>query len=504
MTQSSLPTGSTRHPPGSFRELLTVAVPLILSSSSLSLMHVIDRVFLTWYSGDALAASAPAGMLNWLMMSITLGTLTYVNTFVSQYEGADRPARVSASIWQGVYLALASGILFVGLAPLAPKIFALIGHKPEVQRLEVEYFSVYCMGAVPICLATVLSCFYSGRGENHIVLYVDLAACLVHAVFDWVLIFGWGPVPSMGMTGAAIATIMAYLFTIAMFILLMLRPRIRARYHPGQHWRIDFELLKRLARYGLPSGIHWFVDIAAFSMFIFVVGTIDKTSLMATNMAFNINSLAFIPMTGIGTAVLTLVGRRIGENRPDLAVRSTWMAFSIAATWMLGFGAVFVLAPEFFLKIYSSYSKDDSIALVVDETIVLLRFVALYSFFDGMGIIFGSAVRGAGDTLFPLLISAVVGWTVMVIPTWLFVHSDLPNRLILSWWSCSIYVIIAGLGLMMRFQFGPWKKMRVIESRSEIESEKLGEQPQLPADAIVARPGERTDALRGNAAHSDR
>ncbi|MCC7421976.1 MAG: MATE family efflux transporter [Planctomycetaceae bacterium] len=475
MTQSSLPTGSTRHSPGSFRELLTVAVPLILSSSSLSLMHVIDRVFLTWYSGDALAASAPAGMLNWLMMSVTLGTLTYVNTFVSQYEGADRPARVSASIWQGVYLALASGVLFFGLAPLAPKIFALIGHRPEVQRLEVEYFSVYCMGAVPICLATVLSCFYSGRGENHVVLYVDLAACLVHAVFDWVLIFGWGPIPPMGMTGAAVATIVAYVFTVAMFVLLMLRPHIRARYHPGRHWRLDLELLKRLARYGLPSGIHWFVDIAAFSMFIFVVGTIDKTSLMATNMAFNINSLAFIPMTGIGTAVLTLVGRRIGENRPDLAVRSTWMAFSIAATWMLCFGAVFVLAPEFFLKIYSSYSKDDSIGLVVDETVVLLRFVALYSFFDGMGIIFGSAVRGAGDTLFPLFISAVVGWTVMVIPTWFFVHSDRPDRLILSWWSCSIYVIIAGLGLMMRFQLGPWKRMRVIESRSEIDAEKIAE-----------------------------
>ena len=97
---------------GSFRELLAVAVPLVLSSGSISLMIAIDRLFLTWYSEDALAASTPAAALHWTVIGAFVGTINYANAFVAQYEGAGRKDRVMASVWQAIFLAVIAGSCF--------------------------------------------------------------------------------------------------------------------------------------------------------------------------------------------------------------------------------------------------------------------------------------------------------------------------------------------------------------------------------------------------------
>src|SRR6188474_51196 len=109
---------------GSWKELASVAVPLVISNGTLSLMYVVDRVFLTWYSPDALAASLPAMLLHWMIMSFVLGTAGYTGTFVAQYDGAGRPERVSAAVWQGVWFTLIAGGTLWCFAPLAAPILA--------------------------------------------------------------------------------------------------------------------------------------------------------------------------------------------------------------------------------------------------------------------------------------------------------------------------------------------------------------------------------------------
>lgn len=460
----SLPQDATRAPAGSFRELWSVALPMILSSGSLSLMHVLDRIFLSRYSQEALAAATPAGMLHWTLMSFSLGTLTYVNTFVSQYEGARRPERVSASIWQGIYLGLVSGVVFLAFIPLAPAIFRLGGHDPKVQQLEIDYFSYFCAGAVPMALSTVMSSFYSGRGRTVVVMVVNFAAVGVNAVLAYLLIFGKHGFPELGIRGAAIGSVAASTFSAVAFLLLTLRPHERSTYRLWSNWRFDRELFSRLIRYGMPSGVQWTLDIAGFALFIFLVGAIGTTELAATNLAFNLNSLVFIPMMGFGTAVMTLVGMRIGEGRPRIAIRTTWLAMACAAAWTLGFAVIYLVFPETILTFYRSEENAADFAAVSQMVAGLLQFVALYSFFDSMAIVFGSAVRGAGDTRFPLLITATSGWVLMVLPTWIVCTYYREHSLTLSWWACSANVIAVGVLMLIRFQTGKWMSMRVIEA----------------------------------------
>lgn len=463
--------------PGSFSELWRVALPLVLSSGSVSLMFVVDRIFLTWSSRDAIAAAMPAGICYWMIIGTLLGTVTYVNTFVAQYEGAGRKARVVASVWQGVYLSVIGGALLLAFMPFSGLIFALVGHAPAVQKLETAYFSILCLGAVPMILSTGLSAFYSGRGKTLVVMYVNFGMSILNMVLDYLFIFGVGPlpewgierelIPASGIHGAATATVIAqYLGVIAYFVLMVREHKRENGYPILHHRRFDRELFGRLLRYGLPTGLQYLSDIAGFAIFIFLIGRIGTNQGAASAIAFNLNSMAFVPMFGFGTAVAILVGKRIGEGKPELAVRSTWLAARLCAIYMLSFAAVYLFFPDWIIAPFAAKSSPEEFAPLRELIVDLLKFVAVYSFFDGLAIIFGSATRGAGDTRFSMIFSFATGWLLMVLPTYA-VWKWVDAKLFWSWTACTIYIVTVGIGFLIRFQMGNWKSMRVIEAADE-------------------------------------
>lgn len=475
--------------PGSYRELLAIAVPMILSSGTQSLMHVIDRIFLTWYSESAVAAALPAGILFWSCLSLPFGIVSYANAFVAQYDGARQPTRAASCVWQAAYFAIVCGIILMIPAFWSEWLFRGIGHQTAVQALEVEYFSWICLGAIPALLSTALSCFFSGRGQTKLVLLVNAMSMVVNVVLDYVMIFGYGPVPRWGMAGAAIATNLANLFAALCFIGLLTRRDARVTYGFWKHWRYDRVLMCDLFKFGGPSGLQMFLDVAGFAAFMMMIGWIGQRELAATNIAFNLNTLAFIPVIGVGIAVSTLVGHRIGEGRPEIAEKSVRKGFVLAGGIMLMFGAIYTLAPQVLLAPYeyganqslteaakTEVHADDSATAAATKpdfaevravVIILLRFVAVYSFFDAMAIIFGSAIRAAGDTVFSMLVTFLCAWGLLVMPTyltWQYLGANHERELLFwSWIWCSVYVTTLGFIYVARFAGGKWKQMSVIE-----------------------------------------
>jgi MATE family multidrug resistance protein len=453
---------------GSYRELLWVAVPLMISSGTQSLMHVIDRVYLTWYSGNAIAAALPAGVLYWTCLSLPFAMGSYVNTFVAQYDGADRPERVAASVWQGVYFAIAAGLLLSLLAPWSEQIFAVVGHPPAIAAQEAIYFRWLCWGSPATLLHVVLSAFFSGRGETRTVLWVNVVCVAINAVLDYVFIFGAGPVPEWGIAGAAMTDVFGAALATVIFAGLIARRRIAARYPFATAWRFDRVLWWDLMKFGGPSGVQMLIDVGGFTAFMMIIGWLGPAELKATNIAFNLNTLAFIPVVGVGIAVSTLVGQRIGEGRPELAVQSTHRGFVLAGGYMLAFAAVYVGVPDALIALYEFRARDPDFGRVHEIIVVLLRFVAIYSFFDAMAIVYGSAIRGAGDTRFSMIAAFLGAWLVLVLPTYLVWRWAGPN-LLWSWTFCAAYVIVLGFVYLARFQGGAWRKMSVMEPPSAAE-----------------------------------
>jgi MATE family multidrug resistance protein len=443
---------------GSLGELLKVAVPLIISYTSSALMYIIDRMMLSWDSVDSLAASLPSGVLHYNLAALAIGTVSYANAFVGQYEGADQHQRVGPVLWQGIYLSAIAAAILACFIPLAPAIFAGFGHEAKILSLEVAYFRIMCVGTLPLLLGTTLACFYSGRGKTIVIMVANIVGTLVNITLDYALIFGKFGAPRLGIEGAAIATVTAFTVIALIYVgMLILRER-RGVYHLWTGKRFDAELFGRLLRFGFPSGLQHFLDVACFTAFIQLVGSLGTEKLSATSLIFNLNSLVFVPMMGLGTAVTALVGRRIGEGRPHLAVRTTWLASAVGLSYVAVFCSLYVLAPEAILKPYGIGGHDSLRPLVV----FLLKLVAVYSFFDALAILFSSAIRGAGDTQFALVFSFTAGMILMVIPTYVASHYG-DDGFFYAWYSVTTFITVLGIGFVARFQQGKWMTMRVIE-----------------------------------------
>lgn len=490
---ASMDVASTAEPrpglvPGSYKELAIVAWPLILSSAGQGLLHLVDRMFLSWYSTTALAASTPAGVCHWACLSLFLGIGQYVNTFVAQYHGAGRAAQVGRAIWQGCYVALLGGSLILLTNPFADQFFGSFGHSAELVAAEASFFRIYNFGAIFALLAAVLGCYWSGRGITLPLFYVNLSAGLINGVLDYLMIFGHGPFPEMGLEGAAWATVIANVFAATAFTVLILGDRDRAAHRLFTHWQLHLPMLGRLLWYGFPAGLQFMVDMTSFSVLILLIGEVGEAQLAATNLAFNLNGLAFMPFLGIAIAVSTLVGQRIGEGRPELAVATAHKAGLLAVGYAALWGVFYVGLPELLIRPFLSDRSAQEAAEMSATATILLRFVCAYCLFDLLSLTYGSAIRGAGDTRFSLLWLLATSWLLMVLPTYIgykYLTADqqawFGGKLYLAWWACMVYVIVAGSGFYLRFLGGRWMSMQVIESAPPLE-------PEEPSEAQLAEP----------------
>ena len=448
--------------PAGYREVLAVAVPLILSTATWSVQHFVDRMFLTWYAPEAIAAALPAGMLHFSMVSIFMGTAGYVSTFVAQYFGAGRYERIGPALWQGIYMSLIGGLLILCAIPFAEPVFRLVGHSPAVQTYEVVYFKILCLGAGPYIASYALSGFYSGRGRTWPVMWVNAFTTAVNLVLDYALIFGHWGFAELGIKGAGIATVIAGFFSLGTFLALLAVGNTNRTFHTIKGWRPEGELFVRLLRYGFPSGVQFFLEMTGFTGFILIVGRLGTASLAATNIAFNINALAFMPMIGCGIAISVLVGQYLGADKPDLAQTAAYSGFHMTLSYMIAIGAAYVLVPDIFIAPFAHQSDPGSFSEIYRYSVVLLRFVAVYSIFDAMNIIFCSAIKGAGDTRYVMIVTVILSFFVLIIPVYVAVEI-LKVGLMISWVLATAYATLLGVVFFMRFLGGKWKTMRVIE-----------------------------------------
>jgi MATE family multidrug resistance protein len=318
------------------------------------------------------------------------------------------------------------------------------------------------MGGGPYLASYALSGFYSGRGKTWPVMWVNIIATALNLILDYALIFGHWCFPEMGIKGAGIATVIAGIFSFIAFLKLISAREFNQTYHTIDGWRPEKELFIRLLRFGAPSGVQFFLEMFGFTAFVLLVGRLGTASLAATNIAFNINTLAFMPMIGCGIAISMLVGRYLGADKPDLAQISAYSGFHMTFMYMTSIAAAYVLLPDIFVAPFALKADPQRFSEIYRYSVMLLRFVAVYSIFDAMNIIFCSAIKGAGDTRFVMLITVILSLFVLIVPTYLAIVV-FEYGLMISWFLATIYVILLSLAFYLRFLNGKWKTMRVIE-----------------------------------------
>jgi len=447
--------------PAGYREVLQIALPMILSTGAWGFLLFFDRMFLAWYSPEAVAAAMPAGMTSFALLAFFIGISAFVNTFVAQYFGADEYTEIGAIIWQGVYLSLLSLLLIVPMYFLAEALFAAAGHGAAVQELEVIYFKTLLYSAVFQVMNNALSSFFSGTGRTLVLMWVSLLILVINLVLDYALIFGHWGFPELGIRGAAIATNIGIIAGFFTFVFLITSKVSRDRFHTLKRWRFDASLFLRLIRFGLPNGVRLFIDMSAFAAFLLLVGLLGTLELVASNIAFNINALSFLPMVGMMVAVSVLVGQRLGQGEPELAERSVWSAIHISFVFFTILGTAYILIPEFFIWPFTQQGGLDGLNGSHELVVFLLRFIAFFGLFDAMFLVLLGALEGAGDTRFIMRSSFLMSFLLLILPCYFYVQSGAATVTLL-WLIITINIVACCALYYWRFRAAGWKKLRVI------------------------------------------
>lgn len=448
---------------GGYREVLRIAIPLILATASLTVTLFVDRLFLSWYSRSAVAAAIPGGITYFTICSFFLGTAQYVNTLVAQHHGAgDKPA-CSRAVWQGIWLSAISLPLILAAIPLGFAILSRSGHGPGLIGLETEYFSILMLGGAALPLNASLSSFFSGRGKTRVVMWGNILGNSANVLLDYLLIFGNLGFPELGIRGAAIATALTGLIPPVFWACLFLSRKYQSEYQSRKQVCWDRRLFLLLVRYGVPSGVQFFLDMASFTVFILLIGRLGDMELAATNIVLSIEMLSFLPMVGMAIATATLVGEYIGRSDLRAAEKSVYCALKLSLTYSGVLALMYLTVPEFFIGLFRHRVEGgQSFDVIIEKGVVILRLVTIFTLFDTIFIIFSGALKGAGDTRFAMWAQIVAAWILFVPPVYIII--ELWDMGLLAAWCWGVlYITGLGTAFWLRFRSGYWKTIRMVE-----------------------------------------
>ena len=441
------------------REVLRVALPLMISTGTFSLVLFADRTLLLWHDGPSMSASMAAGNLFWTLVCLPVGIASMTGAIVSQYVGAGREDQIGRFLWQSVWLALLSIPPLAFLGYFAPDLFRWAGQPESLVAAEAIYMRVLLLGGAGVVLETGLSGFFSGTERTSVIMWVSIAAGLLNLLLDAVLIFGLGPIPPLGIVGAGVASSLAFWFKAGCYAVLLLRPRYERRYAVRAGRSVDLALLGKLFYFGLPAGLMFLTEAGGFAAIVLRIGRLGDIPLRATTMAINFNMVAFIPLVGVSIAASVLVGRHLLQSGPGQAIRCVIAALLIgwlySGLWAIGY----LVAADPMLSLYQLQdpSQDSLAAIAIARD--LLAFVAVYVILDATQLITAGALRGAGDTWFVLVAGFAVSALAVTIG---IVWEPEVEGLRWWWWMVTLWVWMLAAVMVARFLQGRWKRMRMV------------------------------------------
>ncbi len=455
---------------GGYRETLRVAYPLIISTGSFTVMQFCDRMFLAWYSAASIQAALPAGILSFTIICGFMALAGYAGTFVAQYHGAGDAKGCARSTAQGVFMALLSWPAMLALLPAGCWILRVSGHAPEVLAEELTYFKILMWGSVTIPLNAAISSFFTGRGDTFTNMVATLVANVVNILLDYAMIFGHWGFPTMGIAGAAWATIIGGAVSPAiLFGLYGFRPSIRKAYETWKNFCWDGPLFWRMLRFGVPSAIHLVLDVGSFAVFVLLVGRMGGLELAASNIALSINNLAFMPLIGMSIAASILVGQYQGRREPASAARAGWTALKLGWIYMAVIALSFVLFPSVY---YSLFTDRGPGAVRLEDVLPLGRqllvMMAVWGLLDAINLILSGALKGAGDTRFVMYYSVAMAWLIWM-PGEFVIIFVWRGGLLAAWAWLTFYIMIAAAGFLWRFHKGRWKSIDLLEREMPLQ-----------------------------------
>ncbi len=436
------------------RELFSLAWPVMLSNFLSTVTMFIDLLMVGQIGPEAVAAVGLGTQVLFLVWSVIMGLSAGTIAIVARRYGEKDQERadnvLKQSLTLGVIISIPVALMGVFFGN---EIIGLFGAEPVVGRLAYDYISIGFLASTPIFLTFLASSALRGVGDTRTPLYITALLNVINFALNYCLIFGNFGFPEMGVQGAAVGTSIA--FTVAFIIYYLFLRSKRADIHLRKEGDfISKDMVSNILRIGLPTGLEQGLLQMGFIVYIAFVVSFGTEALAAHNIGMRIQSMAFMPGLGLSVATTALVGQSLGAERPKKAENFGWEGSKLSVITMASCGLLLFLLAHPISSLFVEEVK--VIGLSVDWiTILALGTPALGLHFATSG-----ALRGAGDTKWPLYVS-FIGLYITRLPLAYFLGFMTPLGIHGIWMSMTIEYYVRALIITQRFRIGGWKSIEV-------------------------------------------
>ncbi len=473
---------STKTVISPLRELWSIAWPTVMTMASYTVMQFVDGLMVSAVGSTELTAQGGGGIFAFLPIAFSMGMLSVVNTFVSQNLGAGSTERSPQYAWTALWLALGISICLVPYGFLLPHFFDHIhSDNPELASLEGMYGQILVFASFFTIGSRALSHFFYGMHRPRVIFTATLIGNTVNIVVNYVLIFGQFGFPELKLLGAAIGTVCGTSVELLIPVLVFLGPKYNREMKTRSAWRPSLYAAKGIFRIGWPKGIQFGNEILCWSIFtVVIIGMFGEVHMAAGWIALKYIHLSFMPAVGISVAITAVVGKYIGANQPDIANKRAWLGVRLAVGYMSLCGLVFVIFRKplvlAFLAIQSAQADPADAALIAAQTDEIVRVAsqilvcaACFQVFDALAISLSGALSGAGDTVWPGVVTFICSWLFIVGLAWLIGHLFPQLGAVGPWIGCACFIISLGIAFVYRWRSGKWRKINLLNPSDKDE-----------------------------------
>lgn len=442
------------------RSVIMLALPVVARMLLQMLVGVADLAMVGRISPAAISAVGMGNQVFILSTAILNAFIVGTTALVARMVGARKGDQARVYARQSLVVTFAAGIalgllVFLG-AELIMKFMLIASENPdqEIIRLGTQYLRIVAV-AEPLTF-TMVTCYaiLQGVGNMRTPLYIMAFANVLNLIFDYLLIFGIGFFPELGVAGAAIATSGSKNIAAIIGIIYLFSKHSPIRLRLGESFRPQKERIKEILDIGLPSAGEQLVRSSGQFVFSMLVAGLGPIAIAANQIIMKSMSMSFMPGIGFGHAATTLIGQNLGAEQPERAERSGYMACKMAAVFMACVGLAFFF---FSHEIAGFFTSDSAVQLAAGDN---LKIMAISQPFLAYVMVLAGALRGAGDTKFVLLVTLVGTWGSRVVMGW-FLGIFLGLGLRGVWMAMVLDNLVRAAMMIGRYRAGQWKNIRV-------------------------------------------
>jgi len=436
------------------RAILLLAIPMVLEMVLESLFAVVDVFWVGQLGADAVATVGLTESMLSLVFAVGLGISMSTTAMVARRIGEKDHEGASIAAVQAIWIGLTvSAVIGLPCYLLASKLLHAMGASREIVLMGSGYTQIALGGSGVLVMLFLNNAIFRGAGDAAIAMRLLWVSNIINLVLDPCLIFGWGPFPRLGVTGAALSTFTGRGIGLLYQFYRLLRGTERIKI-AARHLRVNLAVALRLIRVSITGILQFAIAHTSWIGLVRIVSIFGAAALAGYTIAIRIVIFALLPSWGLSNAAATLVGQNLGAKHPDRAEASVWRTGLYNMMFLGGIGVIFVVFAE---PIIRFFTNDPA---VVPLAVSCLRIISYGNVGYAYGMVMLQAFNGAGDTITPTIVNFFGFWLLEIpLAYWLAIHAGLKSNGV--FWAIVVAECSIAAAGMVLFKKGRWRAQEI-------------------------------------------